>query len=83
MKKYMKYIKFVISLLLFFFGSRLQYIPIFIFNLNKANVTLPIKVALITFSNLISVTILIIMYRESIVKGFKKITKNKWKDLNN
>lgn len=81
MKKYIKYIKFTVALTLFFFGSLLQYIPILIFKINKETMSTSTSVALSTFSNIICFTILVLMYRKSIVEGIKDLKKKKYKPL--
>ena len=81
MKKYVKYIKFIIALTLFFFGSFLQYIPVLIFKINTNTMSTFTSIALSTFSNLICFIILILMYRKSIVTGFKDLKEKKGKPL--
>lgn len=81
MKNIIKYIKFFIAISLFFFGSVLRYIPIFIFKLDPNNLTDRESVLLTLFSNLVSFIILVLMYRKSIVKGFKDLKKKKAKPL--
>jgi len=81
MKKYIKYIKFAVALTLFFFGSLLQYIPIFLFKINTNTMSNSTIVALSTFSNLICFSILVLMYRKSIIAGIKDLKEKKAKPL--
>ena len=81
MKNIIKYIKFGIALTFFFFGSLLQYIPILIFNLDPEKLTSEQGFYLNLFSNVLSFTVLIIMYRKSIIEGFKDLIKKKGKPL--
>ncbi len=81
MKKNIKYIKFVVALSLFFFGSLLKYIPVLIFNIDTKTMSSSTNIALTTFSNLISFVILVLMYRKNIIKGIKDLKKKKYKPL--
>jgi len=81
MKNVIKYIKFSIALALFFFGSLLKYIPVFIFKLDLNNISDQTSVLLTLFSNSISFIILVLMYRKSIIEGFKDLKQKKFKPL--
>ena len=81
MKKYMKYIKFVVALSLFFFGTLLQYIPILIFKINEDTMSTSTSIALTTFSNLVCIIVLVLMYRKSIKEGIKDLIKKKGNPL--
>lgn len=81
MKNSIKYIKFFSVITLFLFGSIFQYIPIFIFRLDPNNISVNTKVLLQLFSNFICVTILIILYRKSIIKGIKDLKNKNFKPL--
>jgi len=81
MKNIIKYIKFFVAIALFFFGSLLRYIPIFIFKLDLNNLTDKENVLLTLFSNLVSFIILVIMYRKSIAEGFKDLKSKKGKPV--
>jgi len=81
MKNIIKYIKFGVALSLFFFGTLLQYIPIFIFKLDPHNLTTEQSFYLTIFSNIVCFTILVIMYRKSIIEGFKDLLSKKGKPL--
>lgn len=81
MKKYIKYIKFVIAICLFFFGSIFKYIPVFLFKIDIKNMSNTTSIALTVFSNALSFIILIFMYRKSIIEGFKDLKKKKCNPL--
>lgn len=81
LKKYQKYIKFIIAVFLFFFGSLIQYIPIYFFKLDINNINIITKNYLNIFSNAVVFTILCIMYMKDIVKGIKKLIDEKGKSL--
>lgn len=76
-----KYLKFFIAILLFFFGSLLQWIPILIFKIDINNMTELTSLLLSIFSNLVSFTILILMYRKGISAGLKDLKKKNFKPL--
>lgn len=81
MKKIIPYLKFFTALLIFFFGSYLQYIPVFLFHLDTQNMKPITAIFLNTFSNLICFLILVIMYRKDILKGFKDLKEKHAKPL--
>lgn len=81
MKNIIKYTKFGIALSLFFFGTLLQYIPIFILKLDSNNLTINQSFYLTIFSNALCFTILVIMYRKSLVEGYKDLISKKGKPL--
>ena len=81
MKNIIKYIKFFVALSLFFFGSLIKYIPIFIFNIDTNNISNLTSISLTTFSNLVCFTILVLMYRKSIITGIKDLKTKKFKPL--
>lgn len=81
MKKIIKYIKFFVALTLFFFGSLLRYIPVFIFKIDTQNMSDLTSILLSLFSNIICFITLILMYRKSIIEGFKDLKKKKFKPL--
>lgn len=81
MKNIIKYIKFGVALSLFFFGTLLQYIPILILKLDPNNITINQSFYLTIFSNVLCFTILIIMYRKSLIDGFKNLISKKGKPL--
>ena len=81
MKKYIKYIKFAIALLLFFFGSYLRYIPIFLLKIdvNKASVITLNYLSI--FSNALIFIILVLMYIKDIISGIKSLIHDRFKQL--
>lgn len=81
MKNIIKYIKFFVAISLFFFGSLLKMIPVFILKIDTHNMSEFTSTALTVFSNLVSFIILILMYRKSIIKGIKDLKKEKFKPL--
>lgn len=74
---YNKYSKFLLALLLFFFGSIFQVIPILIFNLDANNIGGNTKILLTLFSNTIIAFILILFYFKDIKNDIKKFKENK------
>ena len=81
MKKYSKYIKFTIAILLFFFGALFQYIPILIFKIDLNTATDLTRTLLTMFSNTVIFIILVSMYFKNLIEGIKKLKDNKWKYL--
>lgn len=81
MKKYMKYIKLVSSLLIFFLHPLFQVIPILIFNIDLENISAKTNLYLQVFSSALSFIILIIMYRKDIINGIKDLKAKKCKPL--
>ncbi len=63
--------------LLFYYSALLQYIPIFIFKMDINNISGSMEVILSTFSNIILLLILFIIFRKEIVKEWK-IFKDKF-----
>lgn len=74
---YNKYSKFLLALLLFFFGSIFQVIPILIFNLDANNIGENTQILLTLFSNTIIAFILILFYFKDIKNDIKKFKENK------
>lgn len=81
MKQYIKYIKCISALLLFFLSSLFKYIPAMLFKLDLNNISTTTQVYLSTFSNVTCFTILVLMYRKDIINGVKDIIKKKGKPL--
>lgn len=81
MKKIIPYLKFFSSLILFFFGTYLQYIPVFLFKIDTKNISSITAVSLSLFSNIVCFLILVIMYRKDIIKGFKDLKEKHAKPL--
>lgn len=74
-KNHSKYIKFVFIIVLFFFGSLLQLIPISIFKIKTIDSVT--NIYLNTFSNVIILLILLYIYRKSLKEDWKNFIKNK------
>lgn len=74
-----KFLKLIFVLILFFFGSITQLIPIKIFNMDINNLTAMENVLLATFSNTIILSILIFIYRKDLKEDFKKLKNNFYK----
>ncbi len=68
--------KSILVILLFFFISLVQLIPIYLFNLDINNLTTMQTLLLTLFSNSILLVILISMYRDTLKNDFKKIKNN-------
>lgn len=68
--------KSILVILLFFFISLVQLIPIYLFNLDINNLTTMQTLLLTLFSNSILLVILISMYRDTLKDDFKKIKNN-------
>ena len=66
-----KFLKLIFVLILFFFGSITQLIPIKIFNMDINNLTATENILLATFSNTIVLSILIFIYRKDLKEDFK------------
>ncbi len=80
-KKYSKYIKFTIAILLFFFGSYLQYIPATIFKIDMNSISITTKNYLSIFSNSIIFITLVLFYIKDIISGIKDLINTKFKPL--
>lgn len=63
-------------ILLFFFSSLFQLIPIYLLNINTNSITTSQNLWLIIFSDFVLLTILILVFRKSLIKDFKKIKGN-------
>lgn len=78
MKKFKNFINLkglflaIIIFLLFYFSSLIQLIPIKLFNLNIKNLTEVQNVILSTFSNIVLLVILLLIFRKDIIKEWKK-----------
>ena len=70
--------KGLLTFLIFYFSSYLQVIPIALFNIDVKNYTASDLAIVITFTDLILVLILIILYFKELKKEFKTFKKN-WK----
>ena len=68
--------KLIGIILLFFFSSLFQLIPITIFNLDLNKITGNQQILLTIFSDLILLFILYLIYRKSLKEDFKKIKEN-------
>lgn len=66
--------KFIIVCLVFYYGKYTQYIPIFLFNIKKANIS--ISLLLNVFSNIIEFLFLLWFFRKDLQKDFSKFKKN-------
>ena len=70
--------KGLITFLIFYFSSYLQVIPITLFNINVNNYTASDLAIVNTFTDLILVLILVVLYFKELKKEFKTF-KNSWK----
>ena len=71
--------KSIFCFLLFYYSYLLQYIPVFLFHIKK--ITGTTGVLLSSFSNIILVIILFILYRKELIAEFKLFQNNREKDL--
>jgi len=71
-----KYFIFFTTLVLFFFGTLFQLIPIYILDLDIKNISGSGQILLTLFSNIITAIILIIIYYKSLKKDFIKFKNN-------
>ena len=79
-KKELKYlIKLLIVLFLFFFSAYLQYIPIIIFKIKNFDGTT--SVLLNSFSNIVLLITLVIIYRNELRKEWKIFKENCWHNV--
>lgn len=69
-------IKSILVILMFFFASYTQLIPIKLFNMDINNLTTLETVLLTTFSDAILLIVLIIMYHKTLKNDFNKLKKN-------
>lgn len=84
MKSYMKNIlKSGMVLILFFFASLLQLLPILIFKVDINNITNSQQLLLTLFSNSILLLILIILYFKTLKEDFKGLKENFYKLIDN
>ncbi len=70
--------KSALVLILFFFASLFQLIPIAIYNLDVDKITASQNSYLTLFSDLVLLIILFLMYRKDIINYFKEFKKNKY-----
>ena len=70
-------IKGFVVFLLFFYGSYVQYLPVYLFHLDVHNISDSMKVLLSSFSSIILVFVFFFLYRKELKKDFKKFWKNK------
>lgn len=75
-KKIKMIIRGVIVILIFWYSTYLQLIPVKIFNLDIEHLSRSMKVILSTFSSIIVLFILFFVYRKELVKDFKKFKDN-------
>ena len=62
----------IITFLIFYFSSYLQLIPIIVLNIDIKNITQSQNVMLSTFSNVLLLLILFLIFRKDIIKEWKK-----------
>ncbi len=75
------YIIFVCTFFLFLLQSLFQIIPILIFNLDIDNITNLEKAYLTTFSSMVTLIIIGIIYRKILINDFKKLIKSTKKEI--
>lgn len=73
--------KSIVVLLLFFFSSLFQLIPISIFNMNINKLTSNETLILTLFSDTILLIILFILYRKTLIEDFKKFKNNLFQNM--
>ena len=82
-KKFEPLIKFILTLLLFFYSSLIQFLPLaimaffdkdFSINLNDPNIVYALQI----FSNSVLAFLLFLMYKDDLIKEFKTFKKNFW-----
>lgn len=79
-KMELKYlVKLLIVFFLFFFSSYLQFIPVILFRIKKVDGT--VSVFLNSFSNIVLLIILIIIYRKDLVREWKTFKSNTWRNV--
>lgn len=87
MKKINKFINFkslfltLLIFLLFYYSSLFQLIPIYILDLNINKITNAEKVILSTFSNIILLIILFLIFKKELINEWKVFNKNRLKNL--
>lgn len=72
-----KHFIFFVAIILFFFGDLFQLIPISILNINTKNLDINGKLILGLFSSIITISILLILFRNDIKKDVKDFIKNR------
>ena len=77
-KKIIPLIKFIASLLLFFYSYLIQIIPIIIFNINTKTASDTTLYALQLFSSFFLALMLFLLYRKELIKEFKEFKNNFW-----
>ena len=66
----------IIIFFLFYYSSFLQLIPIKLFNLNLKKITMTQQVILTTFSDIVLILILFIIFRKQLINEWKIFKKN-------
>ena len=72
-----KHFIFFVAIILFFFGDLFQLIPISILNINTKNLDINGKLILGLFSSIITISTLLILFRDDIKKDVKDFIKNR------
>ena len=72
-----KHFIFFVAITLFFFSDLFQLIPISILNINTKNLDINGKLILGLFSSIITISILLILFRNDIKKDVKDFIKNR------
>ena len=85
-KKYIdikKFIKLILIFLLFYYSYLFKKIPIFLFNIDKNNISNSERILLMVFAEICNLIILLIIYRKDLIKYVKKMKKNFLKTIDN
>ena len=78
-KKYIdikNFIKLILVFILFYYSYLFKKIPIFLFNIDKNNISNSERILLMVFAEICNLIILLIIYRKDLIKYVKKM-KNK------
>ena len=76
-KKRKEIIKGILVFFLFYYGTYLQYIPVYLLHLDVKNLSDSMKVLLSAFSSIILAFVFFFLYRKDLKKDFNKFWKNK------
>ena len=68
--------KAILVVVLFYASSYLQYLAVFLFRMDLNHITMADKVIASTFSNIILVLLLFLIYRKELIREFKKFKTN-------
>lgn len=74
-------IKGLLVFLLFWYSGYFQWIPVWLFRLDPDNIGAKTGIILTTFSSVVTLVILLLIYRKDLIEDFKKFKENKQENI--